>query len=179
MKTAEEYFDSLRKLKRKVYLLGEELEEVVDHPMIRPSLNAVAKTYELAGDPQYRELFTAESNILRRRVNRFTHLHQSAEDLVKKVKMLRLMGQKTASCFQRCVGLDAINAVDSVTFEMDRELGTEYHRRFRSYLARVQEEDLVVDGAMTDPKGDRSLSPSRQADPDLYLRVVEKREEGS
>ena len=61
MKTAEEYFDSLRKLKRKVYLLGEELEEVVDHPMIRPSLNAVAKTYELAGDPQYRELFTAES----------------------------------------------------------------------------------------------------------------------
>ncbi|MGB4618557.1 MAG: 4-hydroxyphenylacetate 3-hydroxylase family protein, partial [Dethiobacteria bacterium] len=150
----------------------------VDHPMIRPSLNAVAKTYELAGDPQYRELFTAESNILRRRVNRFTHLHQSAEDLVKKVKMLRLMGQKTASCFQRCVGLDAINAVDSVTFEMDRELGTEYHRRFRSYLARVQEEDLVVDGAMTDPKGDRSLSPSRQADPDLYLRVVEKREEG-
>jgi 4-hydroxybutyryl-CoA dehydratase/vinylacetyl-CoA-Delta-isomerase len=178
VKTAEEYFDSLRKLKRKVYLLGEELEEVVDHPMIRPSLNAVAKTYELAGDPQYRELFTAESNILRRRVNRFTHLHQSAEDLVKKVKMLRLMGQKTASCFQRCVGLDAINAVDSVTFEMDRELGTEYHRRFRSYLARVQEEDLVVDGAMTDPKGDRSLSPSRQADPDLYLRVVEKREEG-
>lgn len=31
---------------------------------------------------------------------------------------------------------------------------------------------------MTDPKGDRSLSPSRQEDPDMYMHVVEVREDG-
>ena len=92
--------------------------------------------------------------------------------------MQRLLGQLTGSCFQRCVGMDAINAVESVVFEMDRKLGTEYHGRFEKFLRMVQDEDLVVDGAMTDPKGDRGLSPAKQADPDLYVHVVEKRADG-
>lgn len=92
--------------------------------------------------------------------------------------MQRLLGQKTAACFQRCVGMDAINACDSVTFEMDQKLGTNYHERFNKFLLQMQEEDWTVDGAMTDPKGDRGLAPSQQADPDLYVHVVEKREDG-
>ncbi|MGB9846288.1 MAG: 4-hydroxyphenylacetate 3-hydroxylase N-terminal domain-containing protein, partial [Desulfotomaculales bacterium] len=178
LKTAEEYLQSLRKMKTKVYLFGEAVENFVDHPVIRPSVNAVAKSYELAFDGRYSDLLTAPSSLTGETVNRFTHLHQSTDDLVRKVKMLRLLGQKTAACFQRCVGMDALNAVDSVTFEMDHKLGTNYHERFRRYVKYVQENDLVVDGAMTDPKGDRSLRPSRQADPDLYLRVVGKNAEG-
>ncbi|HHW07659.1 MAG TPA: 4-hydroxybutyryl-CoA dehydratase [Clostridia bacterium] len=178
MLTAQEYLESLRRLKPAVYLFGEKVENVVDHPMIRPSINAVAKTYELAQQPEYEELMTVVSNLTGKQINRFTHLHQSTEDLVKKVKMLRLMGQKTASCFQRCVGFDAFNAVDSVTREMDDHLGTGYHRRFRAFLQYVQEQDLVVDGAMTDPKGDRSKRPSQQEDPDLYLHVVDRNDRG-
>ncbi|MGB9903968.1 MAG: 4-hydroxyphenylacetate 3-hydroxylase family protein, partial [Desulfotomaculales bacterium] len=178
LKTAEEYLQSLRKMKTKVYLFGEAVENFVDHTVIRPSVNAVAKSYELAFDGRYSDLLTAPSSLTGETVNRFTHLHQSTDDLVRKVKMLRLLGQKTAACFQRCVGMDALNAVDSVTFEMDHKLGTNYHERFRRYVKYVQENDLVVDGAMTDPKGDRSLRPSRQADPDLYLRVVGKNAEG-
>jgi len=178
LKTASEYLESLSKLKPRVYLFGELVENILEHPVIRPSINSVAKTYELAHDPQHRDLMTARSNLTGEIVNRFTHLHQSTDDLIKKVKMLRLLGQKTGSCFQRCVGMDAINAVDSVTFEMDQELGTEYHTRFRKYLQYVQQNDLTVDGAMTDPKGNRSLRPSQQADPDLYLHVVEKRPDG-
>lgn len=178
MKTPAEYVASLRKLKLNVYMFGGKVDNPVDHPVIRPSLNSVAKTYELAADSRYEELMTATSSLTGKKINRFTHLHQSTEDLVKKVKMQRLMGQKTASCFQRCVGFDAFNAVDSTTYEMDQTLGTDYNKRFRDFLRYIQDEDLVCDGAMTDPKGDRSLRPSQQADPDLYLRIVEKREEG-
>lgn len=178
MKTADRYIDSLRRLDLTVYMFGDKVENPVDHPIIRPSLNSVAKTYELAFDPRHEELMTATSSLTGKKINRFTHLHQSADDLVKKVKMQRLLGQKTASCFQRCVGFDAFNAVDSTTYEMDRDLGTKYNRRFREYMAYIQEEDLTVDGAMTDPKGDRALRPSQQADPDLYLRVVEKTADG-
>ncbi len=178
LKTAQEYLDSLRRLNMNIYMFGEKIENFVDHPVIRPSINSVAKSYELAGDQRYSYLMTAVSNLTGQTVNRFCHLHQSTDDLVRKVKMQRLMGQKTAACFQRCVGMDAINAIDSVTFEMDRKLGTEYHRRFRTYLQYIQENDLVVDGAMTDPKGDRSLRPSQQADPDMYLRVVGENPDG-
>ncbi|OAM96196.1 vinylacetyl-CoA delta-isomerase /4-hydroxybutyryl-CoA dehydratase [Pelosinus fermentans] len=178
LKTAEQYEESLRKLNLKVYLQGELVKNPVDHPIIRPSMNSVKMTYELAQNPEYKDLMTATSHLTNQTVNRFCHLHQSTDDLVKKVKMQRLLGQKTAACFQRCVGMDAINAVDSVTFEMDKKLGTDYHKRFTEFLLQMQAEDWTVDGAMTDPKGDRSLSPSKQVDPDLFVHIVEKREDG-
>lgn len=178
LKTPQQYEASLREMKFNVYLLGEKLSNPVDNPIIRPSMNAVKMTYTLANDPQYEDLLTAASHLTGDRISRFTHLHRSTEDLVKKIKMQRLLGQKTASCFQRCVGMDAINAVESVTFEMDHKLGTKYQERFNNFLRMIQREDYTVDGAMTDPKGDRSLPPHKQVDPDLYLRVVEKRPEG-
>ncbi|EGO65185.1 4-hydroxyphenylacetate 3-hydroxylase family protein [Acetonema longum] len=178
LKTAQQYEDSLRKLKFQVYLQGEKVANPVDHPIIRPSMHSVKLTYELALDPEYEDLMTATSHLTGKKINRFCHLHQSTEDLVKKVKMQRMLGQRTAACFQRCVGMDAINAVDSVTFEMDEKLGTHYHERFNQFLLKMQEEDWTVDGAMTDPKGDRGLAPHQQADPDLFVRVVEKRQDG-
>ncbi|MBQ3378496.1 MAG: 4-hydroxyphenylacetate 3-hydroxylase family protein [Clostridia bacterium] len=178
MMTRSEYIESLRKLNLNVYMFGEKVTSPVDNPVIRPSLNSVAMSYELAQDPEYRDLMTAVSNLTGETINRFTHIHQSTEDLIKKVKMQRLMGQKTASCFQRCVGLDAANAIYSTTYEIDRAKGTNYFERFKKFWTRVQREDLVVDGAMTDPKGDRSLAPSKQSDPDLFLHVVERRPDG-
>lgn len=176
--TKKEYVESLRKLNLKVYYMGKLIENPVDHPMIKPSMNSVAKTYELAEDPQYQDIMTVYSPLVGKRINRFCHLHQSTEDLVNKVKMQRLMGQKTGACFQRCVGMDAFNAIFSTTYEIDKALGTEYHKRFTEYMKYVQENDLTVDGAMTDPKGDRGLSPSKQDDPDMYMHVVEVREDG-
>jgi len=178
LKTPEQYEESLRRLKLKVYLMGEQVKNPVDHPIIRPSFNSVKMTYALAYDPQHEDLLTATSHLTGQKINRFCHLHQNSTDLIKKVKMQRLLGQKTAACFQRCVGMDAINAVDSVTFEMDKKLGTQYHDKFLQFLRKMQSEDWTVDGAMTDPKGDRNLPPSKQADPDLYAHVVEKRKDG-
>ena len=178
MMTPEQYEASLRKMNFKVYVQGELIKNTVDHPIIRPSMNSVKATYALAQDPQYADLMTAKSHLTGKTINRFTHLHQSTDDLIKKVKMQRLLGQVTASCFQRCVGMDAINAEDSTTFEMDRDLGTKYHERFTNFLLRMQENDWTVDGAMTDVKGDRGLPPTKQADPDMFLHVVEKRDDG-
>lgn len=176
--TGAQYIESLRKLNTRVYMFGEKIDNWVDHPIIRPSINCVAVTYDLAQDPQYEDLMTATSNLTGKKINRFAHIHQSTEDLKKKVKMQRLCGQKTASCFQRCVGMDAFNAEYSTTFEIDKKYGTDYHERFKKFLEFVQENDLVVDGAMTDPKGNRALAPHAQEDPDLFLRIKERRADG-
>jgi 4-hydroxybutyryl-CoA dehydratase/vinylacetyl-CoA-Delta-isomerase len=176
--TKDEYVDSLRRMHKRVFILGEEVSRPVDHPLIQPSLNACAMTYQLAQDPAHADLMLASSSLSGERVNRFTHLHQRPADLVAKVRMLRRLGQQTGCCFQRCVGMDALNALDSVTFEMDRALGTGYHGRFRAYLRSVQEHDWMLDGAMTDAKGDRSRKPSQQTDPDLFVHIVDRGPEG-
>lgn len=178
LKTGKEYIESLRKLNLNVYMFGEKVESPVDHPIIIPSMNAVAMTYDLALDPLYEDLMTVKSHITGQKINLFNHVFQSSEDLVKKVKRQRMLGQKMACCFQRCVGQDAFNAVYSTAYEIDLKHGTDYQERFNRFLTYVQSEDLVVDGAMTDVKGDRGLSPSSQKDPDLYLRVVERRPDG-
>ena len=176
--TGEQYIESIRRLNLEIYMFGKKIDSPVDDPILRPSLNSVRMTYDLAQLPEYEDLMTAVSPYTGRRVNRFTHIHQSPEDLVKKVKMQRLLGQKTASCFQRCVGMDAFNAVFSTSYEVDRKYGTQYHENFKRFMIHCQDNDLTVDGAMTDPKGDRSKAPHAQADPDLFLRVVERREDG-
>jgi 4-hydroxybutyryl-CoA dehydratase/vinylacetyl-CoA-Delta-isomerase len=178
MKTGAEYIESLRRLKHEVYAFGQRIEDIPDHPLTRPHVNAAGVTYELAHRPEYEDLMTAKSHLTGEKINRFTHIHQNSDDLVKKVKMLRLLAHKTGTCFQRCVGLDALNALYTVTFELDQKMGRDYHEKFKRHLIRVQREDLMSDGAMTDVKGDRSLSPKQQKDPDLYLRIVEDREDG-
>ena len=178
MMSPEQYEESLRRLNLEVYMFGSRVENVVDDPIIRPSMNAVAKTYELAGMPEYRDMMTATSHITGKTINRFTHIHQTIEDLVNKSKMGRLLGRATGCCFQRCVGMDSINALSIVTYDIDEEYGTQYNKRFLEFLEYVQDGDLTCDGAMTDPKGDRSLPPHKQHDPDQYVHVVEEREDG-
>ena len=176
--TGEQYIESIRKLNLQIYMFGEKIESPVDHPILRPSLNSVRMTYDLAQDPQYEDLMTATSAITGNKINRFCHIHHSTQDLVNKVKMQRLLGQKTASCFQRCVGMDAFNALYSTTFETDQQYKTNYFENFKKFAIATEENDWTVDGAMTDPKGDRSLAPHAQPDADMYLHVVERRPDG-
>jgi 4-hydroxybutyryl-CoA dehydratase/vinylacetyl-CoA-Delta-isomerase len=176
IETGDEYRESLRGRGLRVFLFGELIDEPVDHPVIAPSVNAVAETYELAlREP---ELATAISALTGERVNRFLHVATSADDLVAQNTMQRKLGQLTGTCFQRCVGMDAFNALFSVTYDIDQARGTGYHQRLRSFLADVQRHNEVVGGAMTDVKGDRSKAPHQQRDPDLFVHVVERSAEG-
>jgi 4-hydroxybutyryl-CoA dehydratase/vinylacetyl-CoA-Delta-isomerase len=171
-----EYIESLRGRDMKVYLFGELIKEPVDHPMIRPSINAVAETYDIANNEP--ELASSYSSLAGIKVNRFLHIAESAEDLVNQNKMQRKLGQITGTCFQRCVGMDALNSLYSTTFEIDGKYGTIYHKRLVDFIKKIQTENLVIGGAMTDVKGDRSLSPSQQADPDLFVHIVKRDEKG-
>jgi 4-hydroxybutyryl-CoA dehydratase/vinylacetyl-CoA-Delta-isomerase len=174
--TGAEYIESLRGRNLAVWLFGERVSEPVDHPLIRPSINAVAETYDLA--VRNPELGTAHSPYTGERVNRFLHIATSAEDLVMQNKMQRRLGQLTGTCFQRCVGMDAFNALHSVTYEIDERFGTPYHRRFSEFVARMQRQGLVIGGAMTDVKGDRGKAPHQQADPDLFVHVTRRSTDG-
>jgi 4-hydroxybutyryl-CoA dehydratase/vinylacetyl-CoA-Delta-isomerase len=174
--TADDYIRSLRGRAMQVYFMGERVPEPVDHPVIRPSINAMAETYRLASERP--ELASARTEIGGCHTNRFLHVPVSPTDLVTKHEMQRELGRRTGTCFQRCVGLDAISTCHSVTFDVDAKCGTPYHQRFLAFLRRAQQANIVIGGAMTDPKGDRSKPPHQQRDLDLFLRVVRRDERG-
>jgi 4-hydroxybutyryl-CoA dehydratase/vinylacetyl-CoA-Delta-isomerase len=175
---AEEYKESLKRLSPTIYHFGKKITNIFDDPVIMPHINAAAETYNIAFLPETEKIATTISHLTGEKINRYTHIHQNIEDLIKKVKLLRVLGQRTGTCFQRCVGLDGLNALYTTTFEMDKKLGTNYHKRFIEYLKYIQNKDLMVAGSMTDPKGDRSKRPSEQSDKDVFLRIVDKKSDG-
>src|ERR1700751_2836008 len=85
--TADDYIASLRGRPINVYFMGERVPEPVDHPVIRPSINAMAETYRLP--PERPELASARSEIGGCQANRFLHVPTNADDLVAKHEMQR------------------------------------------------------------------------------------------
>ena len=172
------YVQSIRDIKPRIYVAGERVRDPYEHPNTKPVLNAIAKTYELALSPEHAHIAAAESHLTGEPISRFNRVCLSTEDLVKRTELNILLSQKTGTCNYRCVGCDALTALYSITYEMDQRLGTSYHERLKAFLRHVQGKDLACSGALTDPKGDRRRRPKEQADPDLYLHVVEKRDDG-
>jgi aromatic ring hydroxylase len=177
MKTPAEYFDSLAKMKHNVFMGGRRIERPYEDPQIRTGAAVIALTYEFAGRAEHEELLTAKSHLTGKQINRFTHIHQSADDLRRKIQMTREYCRHTL-CIQRCMGIDALNALSIITHQVDQMANTSYHKRFNEFVEYFQENDLTGNAAMTDVKGDRSLRPHQQADPDMYLHVVDRSDKG-
>lgn len=176
MRTFEEYLEGLRAMKPNIHMHGEEIRR--DDPRLMPAMNNIKLTFDLAQEPELQHLMTATSHLDGERINRFCHIHRSQDDLLKKQEMTRVACQRTPACIQRCMGVDMLNALSVVTHEIDQARGTEYYPRFVEYLKHFQKNDLVGCAAQTDVKGDRSLRPHQQPDPDMYLRIVERKKDG-
>ena len=176
MISGDQYKERMAKLKPNVYQQG----KVVDRfdPSIIGGMNVIAATYDFASDPEFQGVGVATSHITGEKINRFDHIHQNMEDLLNKQKMTRLYCQEVGGCIQRCMGIDALNALSIASYDADEKHGTNYYERFIEFMKKVQAEDLSLVCAQTDVKGNRVWRPGKQEDPDLYLRVVEKRADG-
>jgi len=162
MITSQEYRERIKALRPNVYIDGELVSR--DDPRIEPGMNVIALTYDLPQEKKHEDLFTATSHLTGEKINRFCHVHRSTDDLMKKQEMTRLYCHKSGGCIQRCMGIDAVNALSVMTYEIDQVHQTEYHQRFLAYLEYFQENDLCANCAQTDVKGDRKKRPHQPAD---------------
>jgi len=178
MRTKQDYLDRLSKMKRNVYLNGQLIDRTDE--VQKRCLDTIGTTYDEAAKPENQELMTAISHLTGERINRFTHIHQSKEDLHKKQDMTRILCQKVGSCIQRCMGVDAANAINAVSYEADKSNkgATQYYDNFIKWLTRFQKEDLIACCAQTDVKGDRMLRPADQPNPGAYLHIKERLKDG-
>ncbi len=176
--TKEQYIESIRALKPTAYMFGKRITNVVDNPRIRAGIEATGATYDLASQEENKDLFVAMSPLINEPVSRFTLPPASIADLVARVKVNRKLANYVGTCHQRCTGLDCMSSLAIVTYNIDQKYGTHYNQNFLEFLKHMQKNDLTGNAGVTDVKGDRSLNPTEQADKDLYLHVVEKREDG-
>jgi 4-hydroxybutyryl-CoA dehydratase / vinylacetyl-CoA-Delta-isomerase len=179
MKTAKEYKESLRLMRPNIYKFGELIKDVTTHAATKRTIEGHAQIFDAARISEYKDFLTTTSHLTGEPVSRYLSIVQGPEDMIANVRMKRLMFNLTGTCTGgRCVGFNAINAMWATTYEIDHDLGTEYHKRLQSWLKEAQKKDITLTGALTDAKGDRSKSPSQQCDPDLSLHIVEKRKDG-
>ncbi|HRD50493.1 MAG: 4-hydroxyphenylacetate 3-hydroxylase [Candidatus Competibacter sp.] len=177
--SGQEYRESLRRYHPRVFINGRAVASVADELLLAPGVNGVALTYDFALREDHAPLMrTSRPDFAGGQpVNRMIAIPASTQDLLDKLEAVRLVCQETG-CAQRYLGGDALSAIQQATARMDAELNTSYGERFRAWLERVYAEDLTLGVAMTDGKGDRSLRPSQQANPDAYVRIVERRKDG-
>jgi 4-hydroxybutyryl-CoA dehydratase/vinylacetyl-CoA-Delta-isomerase len=179
LKTPEQYIATIRARKPMgIWFRGEKIKDPLQHPALRPSVETIKRIYELAHHPKFKDLLTIKSHLTGNVCNFYTSPLMKQEDAIQKTRLARAMGEVLGCCTFRCTGSEAISGLYPVTYEIDKALGTDYHERLKKWLVRAQDEDLTVTAALTDPKGDRRLKAYQQKDPDMYLRVVERRDDG-
>lgn len=178
MRTRKEYIERLGRMNRNLYSGGEKVDRLDERQ--ESAINVMGVTFDAAWDPDCKDLCTATSHLTGETINRFNHIHQSPADLHKKQDMTRLLCNKVGLCIQRCMGIDAANALHAVSYEAEKDPGARkaYHENWLKWLDRFQKEDLVASCAQTDVKGERLKRPSAQTDPDMYVRVVEEKSDG-
>jgi len=176
--TPEQFEKSLEELNPRIFMNGEVVADVRENRNTRTVVEANKASYAWALDERYSDIMTCHSPLIDDRVNRYTYISASNGDLVKKAEAGTFTSEMLGTCIYRCVGYDAFHSLAATTWEMDRDLGTDYNARFLEYLRMVQKKDLSVAGAVTEPRGSRDEKTVDWDDPYLSLRIVEKNNEG-
>ncbi len=167
VRTAEEYLAGLRD-GREVWYRGKRVPDVVEHPELGVGARHAALDFEFADDPENRSLAVTDGH------STYYHLPRDTSDLRRRSLLIERSTAfaGTLVILVKEIGTDALFALHRVTH------GTDWYERVEAYHRHCREGDLALAVAQTDVKGDRSKGPSGQADPDLYVHVVDRRPDG-
>jgi len=176
IRTVEQYLESLRD-GRVIYCLGEKVKDVTAHPILRRNVKEGAMDWVVTNDPQRRDLFVTK-NETGEEVHFTWTMPKTVDDLLHR-RRVHLEGCRYGGSGLHAMGADAIAAARILADKQDKKLGTHYTERMESYIKYIQRDDLGLNLAMTDVKGDRSVHPSKQIQhQDFFVRVVDRQKDG-
>ena len=158
IRSLDEYRESLRPFKPRVFIDGRLIASVADEPLLQPGINAIGVTYDMASDPELAPLMKAVEQETGKTVDRMTQIDRTPEDLLAKLEAVRIMCRESG-CSQRYLVHDAFNGLYQATKKCDAAQGTKYFERFRDFMIETQDNGYNYAIAMTDAKGDRSKKP--------------------
>lgn len=176
LRSREGYIAGLRD-QRLLYYGGERVKDVTTHPALSLAVEHGATVFQYAEESPSLFTYAAEDG---ERRSAYFRIPRSAQDLLGRAALIEETTRRCRSTFNiiKAVGTDALNAFHVVAARMDRALGTTYLHRVRDYYRHCAAGDLTMALAQTDVKGDRSLRPHEQPNPDAFVRIVERRADG-
>jgi 4-hydroxybutyryl-CoA dehydratase/vinylacetyl-CoA-Delta-isomerase len=174
LRTAQQFLDGLRDA-REVYYRGERVPVVTEHPELGVAARHAAIDFHLAESTEHRGLAIHRDN--GEEYSTFYKMPRNADDLTARSKLIELGTSEGATLvlLVKEIGTDALLALRRV---LARHRESELLSRLEAFYRNCRNNDLALAVAQTDVKGDRSKRPSEQIDPDMYVRVVEKRADG-
>lgn len=176
LKTVEQYKQSLKD-GRVVYWKGQRIEDVTEHHYIKRGMGPCLNEYIMSQDPRYTDLLCDRDE----KGELFSFVFKparSVEDLLRRRKITQTLFRAGGGS-ARFTGIDALHAMTAASYRMDEAMGTSYSRQVEAFRDYCLKTDPTVVVAMTDPKGDRSLRPSKQQQhQDYYLRIVNQTKDG-
>jgi len=174
LRTAAQFLAGLRDT-REVSYRGERVPDVVEHPEIGVAARHAAIDFEMAHNPKFRELAVHAGDA--EEYSAYYRVPRHAEDLLARSRLIEAGTAEGATLVLliKEIGTDALFALKRV---LGRSGDADGIRRVEAFYRHCREKDLALAVAQTDVKGDRSKRPSEQSDPDMYVRVVEKRADG-
>ena len=177
LRTPEQYVESLKD-GRTVFYRGEKVPDVTAHPVIKKGIKHACTDFELAEDPQTRELAVVEEN--GEVYSRFFKLPAGVDDLLKRSKLIETSTAvgRTLVPLVKEIGTDALFALHRVSRQLDQKYESDYLSRVQAFYRHCRDNDLTMSVAQTDVKGDRALGPADQPSPDYYVRIVDRRQDG-
>lgn len=167
LKTPEDYIASLND-GRVTYWDGEKIDDITRHPRFRVPIAVAARDYDHK-DPRRKEVMTYADET-GSRSHRVFQIPRSEDDLNKRVQMMHemsIVGGVTG------VFMALMSVKDAVA-----EANPKYAENIERMYRYVRDNDLRAAEVITDPKGDRKRRAHEQDDPDLYVRIVKRTDEG-
>jgi 4-hydroxyphenylacetate 3-monooxygenase len=178
MRTGAEYLASLDD-GRCVFVGGERVKNVAEHPAFREATRSIARLYDLAAAPENRELMTFPSPGTGAPVLRAYQIPRSHADL----RARRLFSEKWAEATFGLMGRTPDHVAGffcgyAATPEVLGAGGRKFADNVVAFYEQMRDRHLYVSYAIVPPQIDRSKPAHKQSDPTLHAGVVKERDDG-
>ncbi|PAZ14321.1 4-hydroxyphenylacetate 3-monooxygenase [Streptomyces sp. SA15] len=177
-RSGQEYLESLRD-GRAVWLDGELVKDVTEHPAFRNTARSIAHLYDMARDAELREVLTVRPEGQDRAVLRAYHVPRTQAELVERRKAFKTWSEASFGFLGRSPDYMAAGIAGFVsTPEIFAGETFDGRDNLAAYHRRMTEGDLYQSFTITNPQIDRTRAASEQEEDDLYVRVVKERDDG-
>ncbi|MET9773107.1 4-hydroxyphenylacetate 3-hydroxylase N-terminal domain-containing protein [Streptomyces sp. NPDC006367] len=176
-RTGQDYLASLRD-GRAVWLDGELVKDITEHPAFRNTARSIADLYDLAADGPARDVLTVQPGGTEQRILRACHVPRTHLELVERRAAFKTWSEAGYGFLGRspdCMATGIAGFVSAPEVFADAEF--DGRDNLAAYHRRMPEGSLYQAFTVTNPQTDRTKSASGQEEDDLYVRVVKERDD--
>ena len=172
-KTGAEHIKSLKD-GRTVYIDGELVADVTQHPAFRNAVQSAAMLYDFQSRPENVELMTFKPEGSNRRINRAWQMPRNHAEMVQRRKALQAWAEQSCGFLGRSPDHLASALVGQrMGIEIFRKHGEERAKALADYFEEASRNDYFLTYVIINPQSERGKDWGEQAE-DLVARIVDE-----